>query len=116
MTKDAALGRFIQLTPFYSIEAWLYQNIAEARRICEASCGRHIELFNAWEADRGLLDQVFKPKSKETSCLEDKHNRALAEKSFPAEAAFNADKSYAAAVMDLLDRPDLRAAVACTYA
>lgn len=113
---EAALGRMLRLTPFYSVEAWLYQNTNEGRKLCEAHCGKHIDQIQDRERDRGQLDEVIKPKSKEFSCLEAKHNSALAEKSFPAEAAFNAGKSFADAVMAMLNNKELIDALASTYA
>lgn len=108
------MRRLRQLVPFYSIEAWLYQNTAEARRLCEASCGRHLDKIASWEAVRGDLDE--EPQPKEQLCLRGEHNLRLATAGFPAEDALKTDKSYAAAVMDLLECPDLCTALARTYA
>ncbi|MCK6589196.1 MAG: hypothetical protein L6Q76_16615 [Polyangiaceae bacterium] len=113
---ETALSRLFRLTPFYSIEAWLYQNTVEARRLCGLHCGKHISAISEWEKDRSLLDEVLKPKSKEFSCLEDRHNIVLAENGFPAESAFGAGKSYAHAVMAMLDSKELLGALASTYA
>ena len=113
--RAAALSRLRRLTPFYSIEAWLYQNTAEARRLCEDSCGRHLERIADWEADRGLLDEIEKPKDE--LCLQAAHNNyCLATAQFPAEEALRVDKSYAASVMHLLDCADLCAALERTRA
>lgn len=112
---DIALSRMLRLTPFYSIEAWLYQNTAEARRLCQLHCGKHIAKISDWEKDRGQLDEVLKPKSDGFSCLGARHNRALAENGFPAQAAFDAAKSYAHDVMTMLDNKELTDAVAATY-
>jgi hypothetical protein len=116
LTKRGILGelharmmRLRRLTPFYSIEAWLYQNTAEARRRCAEACGRHLDRIAAWEADRGLLDELYKPK--EHLCFGASHNLGLATTRFPAEDAFRANKSYCAAVMDLLACADLCAAL-----
>jgi hypothetical protein len=112
---EAALGRMLRLTPFYSIEAWLYQNTAEARKLCETHCGKHLSTITDWEQDRGQLDEVLKPKRDDFSCLGARHNRALAENGFPAQAAFDAGKSYAHAVLAMLDNKELTGALACTY-
>jgi hypothetical protein len=112
--KAAAMLRLRRLTPFYSIEAWLYQNTAEARRRCANACGRHLERIAAWEADRGLLDELDKPKKQ--LCLGADHNLGLATSGFPAEDAFKAEKSYFAAVMNLLECVDLSAALERTRA
>lgn len=110
----ARMDRLRRLTPFYSIEAWLYQNTAEARRLCAASCGRHLDRIAAWEADRGLLDEIRKPKDQ--LCFQAAHNLRLATAQFPAEEALRVGKSYAASVMHLLDCADLCAALVRTRA
>lgn len=110
----ARMLRLRRLTPFYSIEAWLYQNTVEGRRLCADSCGRHLEMFSTWEADRSLLDEIGQPKKQ--VCFGEAHNLKLATAGFPAEELFRTDKSYTAAVMDLLDCRDLCTALAQTYA
>lgn len=111
---DAALARLLRLTPFRSIEAWLYQNTDEARRLCQLACGRHVAKIDGWAADRGALDELADPKAE--LCLGSEHHLALAQRAFPAEDAFGANKSYAAAVMGLLDCADLCAVLARTHA
>ena len=61
---EGRMKRLYAITPFYSIEAWLYQNTSEALRICDNNCGRHKDQIRSWEADRGSLDEVVSPKSK----------------------------------------------------
>jgi hypothetical protein len=39
----ARMTRVRRLVPFYSIEAWVYQNTSVARRLCEEHCGHHLE-------------------------------------------------------------------------
>jgi hypothetical protein len=115
LQKDikAALARLVRLTPFYSIEAWVYQNTAEASRICAERCGRHLETIREWGQDRGLLDEIIKPK--EAVCLSDDHNLNLARKGFPAEEVFKVDKSFTDAVTMLLECRDLCAALERTH-
>jgi hypothetical protein len=110
----ARMARLRRLTPFYSVEAWLYQNTGEARRLCETSCGRHVQQIEAWEAAREELDEIEKPK--ESLCIAAEHNRTLATLGFPAAAVFAVEKSYTATVLHLLDCPDLCTALARTYA
>jgi hypothetical protein len=112
--KEAALARLIRLTPFWCIEAWLYQNTALVHRFCEERCGAHLDEIKRWAANRGALDEVRTPK-KET-CFGSQHNAELARTGYPAADVFAADKSYAAAVMSLLDCPDLCAALERTWA
>lgn len=113
-STDAALKRLFLVVPFYSIEAWLYQNTTEARRLCaEAeSCGMHLDVIGRWEVSRGELDELDKPKGQ--LCLGASHNLVLAEQGFPAQRAFDAGKSFTAAVVRLLECDDLTAALART--
>jgi len=112
--KEAALVRLLRLTPFWCIEAWLYQNTALVHRLCKQHCGAHLDQIKGWAADRGGLDEIPTPKT--AICVGSKHNAELSQRQFPAEAVFAADKSFAAAVMALLDCPDLCAALARTWA
>jgi hypothetical protein len=110
----ARMSRLRRLTPFYSIEAWLYQNTIEARRLCAATCGKHLEVITAWEGNRGALDEISKPK--DVLCVKDRCNHELASHGFPQEQAFAVGKSYADTVMRLLECGDLCAAVGRTHA
>ena len=102
------MKRLIPLAPFYSIESWLYQNTAVARRICnENGCKQHFEQFEEWERDRGQLDEMVKPKSRDFCCLGSQNNRRLAEENFPAEAALDAGKSFLDAVWSLTENTTL---------
>lgn len=109
-----AMARLLVWMPFYSIEAWLFQNHEEARRLCHATgCGRHDETLAEWAQDRGALDEVEKPK--EALCFRDRHNLVLA-KRFPAEEVRAAGKSYATVVAALESCPGLADALAHTLA
>lgn len=110
----AALTHLLRLTPFYSVEAWVYQNTAEAARRCAAACGKHVEKIQGWETHRGALDDL--PKPKDALCFGAEHNAALAGAGFPSDEVFRADKSYAAAVLGLLDCADLCDALTRTHA
>jgi hypothetical protein len=112
--KEAALARLLRLTPFWCIEAWLYQNTALVHRLCEERCGAHLDQIKSWREDRGALDEL--PTPKKAICLGSQHNVDLARIHYPAKDVFDADKSYAAAVMSLLDCPDLCAALERTWA
>lgn len=111
--KPLRMERIRPLVPFYSIEAWLYQNTTEGAHLCqERGCGRHVELFAEWARDRARLDEVVRPKSE--VCFKAERNRHLAEHGFPAQEVFAADRSFAATVISLLDCEDLCAAIART--
>lgn len=109
---EVALRRLLLMVPFYSIEAWLYQNTAETARRCAVSCEVHLDLIKKWEAIPGELDDLEKPKDQ--LCLGASHNLALAEQGFPAQRAFDVGKSFSAAVLRLLECEDLTAALART--
>jgi hypothetical protein len=112
--RRAALLRFRRITPFYSIEAWLFQNTAEARRLCMATCGKHLDEIQRWETDRGALDEIDKAKD-QLPCVETQQHVALAGSAFPAREVFAAGKSYAAAVDNLRRCRDLRSALIRTH-
>jgi hypothetical protein len=112
---DRCMARLILLVPFYSIEAWTYQNTRRARALCHAHHGgRDVDRFDAWERDRSSLDEIEKPK--QATCLADKHNRDLAENAFPHVDAHAAGASFQAAVEKLRDCQDLRDALHATHA
>jgi hypothetical protein len=67
----------------------------------------------AWERDRAALDEVEQPKH--ATCLADRHNRDLAETSFPHVHAHAAGTSFHAAVEALGKCKDLRAALHATH-
>jgi hypothetical protein len=116
--RKAALLRLRRLTPFYSIEAWLFQNTAQARRACAAACGRHLKLVAGWAADRGALDELDgddQPKN-QLPCVVTKDHIALATDGYPAEEVLAVRKSYATAVDNLRRCRDLRAALRRTVA
>ena len=108
---ETRLSRVHPITPFYSIEAWLFQNTVEACRICEENCGDHLDQIRGWEKDRGQLDEVVQPKSKDFCCLGSECNRSLAERVFPAGEVYSAGKSFEAAVHSLRENKDLVAAL-----
>jgi hypothetical protein len=100
------LQRLFLIAPFYSIEAWAYQNTEVAVRLCNAlHQGRDVERFEAWKLDRAALDEVVNPK-KET-CLRAGHNLELVGAGYPADEVFNAERSYGQCVLDLLNSVEL---------
>lgn len=114
-TLSKYMGRLFAVTPFYSIEAWIFQNTREAARLChEEYGGKDVEIFEQWEADRSRLDEVQQPKEK--VCLGAKHNLGLATTSFPARVVHATEKSFHAVVEKLASNQALREALASTYA
>lgn len=108
------MTRLKQVVPFYSMEAWLFQNTREAVRLCaEHYRGRDAERFRDWEQDRTSLDEVLKPK--EEVCLGAKHNLELASQGFPAREVYAAGKSFAMVVQELAQDEDLTEALSRTY-
>jgi hypothetical protein len=112
---DERMKRLRLLVPFYSIEAWLFQNAREARQLCATEgCGTCQPKLDAWEQDRPSLDEVEQPK--EALCLRDKHNARLASSSYPADAVYKAEASFNHAVMGLLECNELTSLLERTYA
>ncbi|WP_437585438.1 hypothetical protein [Sorangium sp. So ce1000] len=111
---DLALSQLLLIVPYYSIEAWLFQNTRAGVRFCEenpACRGKHVPVFQAWANDRSALDEVLKPKDQ--VCFEDRHNRQLAE-GLDVDAVYYAEKSLHHAVEALLQNASLLAALAAT--
>lgn len=112
---DERLRRICPITPYYSIEAWLFQNTARARDLCQRGCGKHLEIIDEWERDRALLDEIAKPK--EQLCFKGRKNHELAE-SFTAALAnevHEVGKSFFETVERLRDCPGLREALRATW-
>jgi hypothetical protein len=110
-----AMPRLIRVVPHYSIEAWCLQNTSKARELCaQHHRGAHIEDFEEWEADRGILDEIEAPK--ERCCLRSDHNRVLADQGFPKNEAFKAGKSFASVALTMCQCEALTAALKMTYA
>lgn len=107
-----ALGRLHAIVPFYSIEAWLFQNERVGCRLArDAGTDADHARFVAWAEDRTLLDDVHRPK--EQVSFGAQHNAALT-RGFPAVAVRAAGRSFAEVVERLSDDGALRAALAGT--
>jgi hypothetical protein len=101
---DARMARLLRVVPFYSMEAWLYQNTATASDICrEGPCdGAHVAQYETWSAERGALDEIEQIKDRDDlQCLKDRHNARLA-KGFPYPAVYATSKSFTATVDHML--------------
>jgi hypothetical protein len=113
--SQEALDRFFLVDPFYSIEAWLYQNLNEALRLCrEHHRGEHVGRFEAWRLERRALDEI--PGIKDSTCLGSTYNTDLAANGFPADEVFGVFKSYARVVERMLGCAALTDALARTRA
>lgn len=107
-------ARLCVLVPFYSIEAWVYQNTEHAIALCRKHYrGKDVERFEEWQAYRERIDEVTQVK--EAVCIKSKHNLELARNAFPYREACGAGTSLAAAVETLRSCPDLHAALARTW-
>jgi hypothetical protein len=94
------LARMQLLIPFYSVEAWLYQNIDVAIALCQAHHGgKDADRFASWRERRHELDELERPKQQ--LCLQDRHNKELAETAYPARAVYELGASFAATVDSL---------------
>lgn len=112
---EVSLSQLVLMVPFYSIEAWLFQNVHAGRRLCkenERCRGQHIERFDAWEKDRTLLDDVVKPK--EAVCFRSNHNHTLA-KGLDVDAVYYAERSLHATVEAMMASEPLSRGLAATH-
>lgn len=110
-----AKERLLPLVPFYSIEAWLYQNTETAIVLCrDLPCGAHQAQLVAWQTDRSLLDELEKPK--DALCLRGEFNHDLARTAFPSREVRNVGKSLATAVATFENSTELSGALARTWA
>lgn len=105
---DRTMRRLHLFMPFYSVESWLYQNTAVARRL--ATCEAHSTAIDGWEDDRSALDEILKPK--ERVFLGAKHNLTLTER-FPADLA-EKSPSFSTLLEELRGSTDLLEALAQT--
>lgn len=114
-STEAIMLRVRLLLPYYSIEAWLLQNTQVGRELCKKHHrGQHLDDFEAWERNRGALDEIEMPKRK--ACLRDDFNLELAREQYPARVVYEAGKSFARAVDTLKGCEALQAALTATYA
>jgi hypothetical protein len=112
---QARLRRICRVTPFYSIEAWLYQNTNRVRELCRQRCGKHLELIDGWERDRLLLDEIEKPKK--LLCIQNDENHDLA-KGFTHQLAgelYVLGQSFRDTVELLQSCPGLREVLRATW-
>jgi hypothetical protein len=113
--SEPSLSQLLLLVPFHSLEAWLFQNAELGRRLCREhpTCGGvHVALFDAWEQDRALLDEIPTAPKKQV-CFESDHNHRLAE-SLDADAVFYAGKSFHATVEAFMTSAPLLRALEAT--
>jgi len=97
---EELLERLRLIVPFYSVEAWLYQNIDVAIALCHAHHGgKDADRFARWKGCRHEIDEL--PRPKQEICLHDKHNKELAETKYPAGVVYKVGTSFAAAVDSL---------------
>lgn len=103
---DLLLRRLIEVVPFYSIESWLFRNVAIAKAHCAQTCGGgHVALLEAWQRGQPSLDEVLKPK--EALCFGDQANAELAGPGFPADDLYLAETSFYETVERLRQSPGL---------
>lgn len=103
------LARLFVLVPFYSIEAWLYQNTRRAIALCRAHHGgADVARFEEWSVHPEALDEVVQVKT--TTCLGAEHNLVLA-RDLDAGHVYGVGKSFAASVDRMLNCTALTAAL-----
>lgn len=87
------LDNFIRLMPFYTLEAWLYQNLQGIVDICRKQHdGKHVDAAREWENRRHEMDEIVKPA--DHFCVAKMHNHELANRGFPAQKAYDVQKSF----------------------
>ena len=92
-TPEPDPQRLIPIIPFYTLEAWLYQNLQQAITICRRKHnGAHVDALREWEAQRAQLDEIVKPA--DHVCLNKEHNLELAAQGFPARVVYDLNKSF----------------------
>ncbi|MCW8137533.1 MAG: hypothetical protein KIT58_01360 [Planctomycetota bacterium] len=113
----AALERLRLVSPYYSVEAWLYQATERAIALAKTHHdGADVETFQAWARERGAVDEVHG--LPDTVCLGRQHNAELAAGLTAAvvDDVVGAGKSLAACVDHLRRCAPLVAALRATSA
>jgi len=96
-TPKLPVEHLLLLSPFRSVEAWLYQNLERAIAICRREHGgQHIAALKTWETQRSEFDEL--PAPEKALCLGKAHNRELASQGFPARVTYEVGKSFAESV------------------
>jgi len=105
---ERCMAKLFLILPFYSIESWAYQNTEKGTQICHKNHnGKHLEpldqldQLDLWAQDRTALDNVKNLKDAFASCLGSRHNHDLATRNFPAQAVYDAKRSFARVVDQL---------------
>lgn len=114
---DECISRLILVVPFYSIEAWLFQNTEQLIEHCKKRCSRschleHKKVLLTWATKPEILEELEKPKDE--YCLKGTKNLELAETSFPWPKLESVGKSFSAFVKDLGSRPRVLEVLALT--
>lgn len=91
--SEPDLDNLIRFMPFYTLEAWLYQNLQGVVEICRRQHdGKHVDAVRVWEDKRHELDELPKPANH--FCVAKMHNLELANRGFPAQKAYEVQKSF----------------------
>ena len=93
--RPERLERLLYIIPFWSIEAWLYQNSTELQKIYDEEPRRHerdAELLRKWREDPSDLDEVERPKARALT-FQDGYNQRLA-KTFPGRKVYDLGLSF----------------------
>jgi hypothetical protein len=110
--EGAREERLCLVSPYYHIEAWLYQNTDALERIYERSYkgkSADLETLREWQGDPALLDEVINPKDK--MAIGSRENLTLATAGFPAEKVYGIGKSFTHTVKRMQACSALRAAL-----
>ena len=99
---DHAMAKLVRVTPYYSIETWLFANVARLRQL-----GATEPILATWAADLRTLDQTVRPK--DSVSIDAKHYPDLATRLKAAElvelqTSFHAVAERARAAPELIER------------
>lgn len=98
--------KLIVYIPHYCVEAWTYYNLPVLEETCRARVGaRDDSILAAWKATPSEIEEVEQPWSMVSAGKD--HNRALAERAYPAAVAFDAGKSFSDTVVSLQNNQQL---------
>lgn len=110
---EARMNKLILMVPYYSIEAWLFQNFRVLRGLVGAEgTADDCQRLEEWEAAPSVLEEIRKVK--EELSFGSRHNLDLSQ-SFPAALVDAVGKSFTAFVNSLRGHEALREALAATH-
>lgn len=113
---DQIMARMIEIDPSTCIESWTYQHTEVASKLCQSGCGKHTAILESWAQDRNLLDEIPRPADHlDCSKIGKNHNLDLVGAGYPAQAVWDAGKSFYEVTCRMAASGDLVAALERTW-